>query len=69
MKSPPPHRPPLEVIGLIPEALGPVLEVAGEEFPSPNVPLNFIKEILRLAHKELEEESSLQQQEPSHLEG
>lgn len=66
--SPPPHRPPLEVLGLIPEALGPVLEVAGKEFPSPNVPLNFIKEILRLAHEELKAESSLQQLKTPHPE-
>jgi len=56
------------VIGLIPEALGPVLEVARKEFPTPYIPLNFIKEILRLAHEELKEESSPQQLESPHSE-
>src|SRR3972149_7501532 len=45
-KSPPPHRPPLEVIGLVLEALEPVLEVARKEFPNPLVPFNVFKEIL-----------------------
>ncbi len=53
-----PHPPPLDVIGLILEALGPILEIAGKKFPSPNVPLNFIREIIRRAHEELKEGSS-----------
>lgn len=57
IESPPPHRPPLEVIGYVPEALGPVLEVARKEFPSPLVPFNFFKEILRQAIAELKKES------------
>ena len=56
--SPLPHRPPLEVIGCLPEALEPVLEVARREFPSPLVPFNFFKEILRQAIMELKKELS-----------
>ena len=59
--SPPPYPPPLEIIGLIPEALEPVLEVARKEFPSPLVPFNCFKEILQQAITELKRESSLAQ--------
>ena len=52
--SPPPNPPPLEIIGLIPEALEPVLEIARKEFPSPLVPFNCFKEILRRAHRGIE---------------
>ena len=65
--SPPPNPPPLEVIGLIPEALGPILEIAGKKFPNPNVPLNFFREIIRLAHEELKEESSCQFSDPKQI--
>ena len=65
--SPPPNPPPLEVIGLIPEALGPILEIAGKEFPNPNMPLNFFREIIRLAHEELKEESSCQFSDPKQI--
>lgn len=58
-ESPPPHRPPLEVIGYIPEAMEPVIEVAKNEFPSPLVPYNFLREILRQAIIELKKEVSL----------
>lgn len=58
MKSPPPHHPPLEVFGLIPEVLEPVIEIAREKFPNPNVPLHFVRELLRLAYQEIKEEIS-----------
>lgn len=66
--SPPPNPPPLDVIGLIPEALEPVLEIARKEFPSPLVPFNCFKEILRRAHQELKEEYLLKQSESPHSE-
>jgi hypothetical protein len=59
-ESPPPHRPPLDVIGDIPDALGPVLDVAKKEFPSPLVPVTLFKGILTFAVKELKEESGRQ---------
>ena len=62
--SPPPNPPPLDVIGLIPEALEQVLEIAREEFPSPLVPFNCFKEILRRAHEELKEEYLIQKASP-----
>jgi len=53
--SPPPHRPPLEVIGNIPDALEPVLEVAKSEFPNPLVPISLLREIFRRAVEELKD--------------
>lgn len=60
VESPPPHRPPLEVIGDIPDALGPVLDVAKNEFPNPLIPITLFKGILTYAIKELKEESGRQ---------
>jgi len=60
VESPPPHRPPLEVIGDIPDALGPVLDVAKNEFPNPLIPITLFKGILTYAIKELKEESGQQ---------
>jgi len=56
VQSPPPHRPPLDVVGDIPDALGPVLNVAKSEFPSPLVPITLLKGILAFAIKELKQE-------------
>ena len=56
--SPPPHRPPIEVISDIPDALGPVLEVARNEFPNPLVPITLFAEIVRRAAKEIKETSA-----------
>jgi hypothetical protein len=47
--------------------LGPILEIAGKEFPNPNMPLNFFREIIRLAHEELKEESSCQISDPKQI--
>jgi hypothetical protein len=52
-ESPPPHRPPIEIISDIPDALGPVLEVAKKEFPNPLIPVTLFREILRRAANEL----------------
>ena len=60
VESPPPHRPPLDVIGDIPDALGPVLDVAKNEFPNPLIPITLFKEILTYAIKELKDESGRQ---------
>jgi hypothetical protein len=56
-ESPPPHKPPLDVIANLPDVLEPVLKVASKEFPSPVVPINFLKFILGRAIDELREES------------
>ena len=56
-ESPPPHRPPLEVISHVPDALEPVLDVAKSEFPNPLIPVTLFKEILASAIRELREES------------
>lgn len=61
LESPPPHRPPLDVIADIPEALRPVLDVAKDELPNPLVPVTFLGGILARAIKELKEESRRQQ--------
>lgn len=57
-ESPPPHRPPLDVIRDIPDALDLVLDVAKNEFPNPLIPITLFKEILTCAIKELKEESA-----------
>src|SRR4030042_6399333 len=57
-ESPPPHRPPIEVISDIPDALGPVLEFAKNEFPSPLIPVMLLKEVLRRATNELKNASA-----------
>lgn len=62
-ESPPPHRPPFEVKDDISKALGPVLDVAGEEFPSPVLALNYLKRTLKKAFEELKEESSKKNKE------
>jgi DNA-directed RNA polymerase subunit RPC12/RpoP len=61
-KSPPPHRPPLEVLTCIPAAIEPVLYIAKKEFPSPLVPISTLVQILKCATEELQSQSSQDEQ-------
>lgn len=62
-KSPPPHRPPFEIISQLPDVLKPVFEVVKSEFPNPLLPVTFINGILTNAIKEIKEMKGLPSQD------